>query len=178
LYWSHFQAALEWDDAEMWLEGALQNDWSVSQMREQRAATLGQAAARADALAAQVDALAATEETVAEESLGDERITPSAARLSAADLADRVEEDDDADETPFDGTSDEASDDEPAPRRSPPVQPFAELPELPDDLQAAFDTFKLAILNHRRAGWSEVSCGDVVATLDALKALAMAPLET
>ena len=23
LYWSHFQAALDWDDAEMWLEGCL-----------------------------------------------------------------------------------------------------------------------------------------------------------
>src|SRR5262245_43352611 len=24
LYWSHFYAALDWDDAEMWLEGAVQ----------------------------------------------------------------------------------------------------------------------------------------------------------
>ena len=24
LYWSHFHAALDWDDAEMWLEGAIQ----------------------------------------------------------------------------------------------------------------------------------------------------------
>ena len=30
LYWSHFQAALDWNDAEMWLEGALSNGWSVS----------------------------------------------------------------------------------------------------------------------------------------------------
>ena len=36
LYWSHFQAALDWPDAEMYLEGAVQNDWSVSQMRNQR----------------------------------------------------------------------------------------------------------------------------------------------
>ena len=33
LYWSHFQAALDWADAEMWLEGAVQNGWSVSSMR-------------------------------------------------------------------------------------------------------------------------------------------------
>ncbi len=32
------------DDAEMWLEGAVQNDWSISQMRSQRAETLGQVA--------------------------------------------------------------------------------------------------------------------------------------
>ncbi len=36
LYWSHFYAALEWPDAEMWLEGAVQNRWSVSKMRAQR----------------------------------------------------------------------------------------------------------------------------------------------
>ncbi len=41
LYWSHFFAALDWQDAEMWLEGAVQNDWSVSQMRYQRWETMG-----------------------------------------------------------------------------------------------------------------------------------------
>ena len=41
LYWSHFQAALDWNDAEMWLEGAKQSGWSVAQMRDQRWTTLG-----------------------------------------------------------------------------------------------------------------------------------------
>ena len=41
LFWSHFQASLDWDDAEMWLEGALQNDWSVSAMRKQRWEAMG-----------------------------------------------------------------------------------------------------------------------------------------
>ena len=41
LYWSHFYAALDWEDAEMWLEGAVQSEWSVSQMRKQRWETLG-----------------------------------------------------------------------------------------------------------------------------------------
>src|SRR6187551_4122054 len=41
LYWSHFQAALDWADAEMWLEGAVQNEWSVSTMRRQRWETMG-----------------------------------------------------------------------------------------------------------------------------------------
>src|SRR5690606_355073 len=36
LYWSHFLAALDWDDAPMWLEGAMRSGWSVSQMRQQR----------------------------------------------------------------------------------------------------------------------------------------------
>ncbi len=41
LYWSHFYAALDWEDAEMWLEGAVQNQWSVAKMRFQRWETLG-----------------------------------------------------------------------------------------------------------------------------------------
>ena len=41
LYWSHFQAALDWDDTEMWLEGADQSGWSVAEMRRQRWETLG-----------------------------------------------------------------------------------------------------------------------------------------
>ena len=45
LYWSHFQAALDWDDAEMWLEGAVQNQWSISEMRHERWQANGQVAA-------------------------------------------------------------------------------------------------------------------------------------
>ena len=41
LFWSHFASAIEWQDAEMWLEGAVQNGWSVSQMRYQRWEVLG-----------------------------------------------------------------------------------------------------------------------------------------
>jgi hypothetical protein len=41
LSWTHFQAAIDWSDAEMWLEGALQNKWSVSSMREQRWEAMG-----------------------------------------------------------------------------------------------------------------------------------------
>ena len=41
LYWSHFQAAVEWPDAEMYLQGAVENDWSISQMRNQRWEAMG-----------------------------------------------------------------------------------------------------------------------------------------
>ena len=36
LYWSHFYAALDWEDSELWLEGAIQNRWSITQMRSAR----------------------------------------------------------------------------------------------------------------------------------------------
>ena len=41
LYWSHFQAANDWPDAEMYLEGAVRSGWSVSQMRDQRWEAMG-----------------------------------------------------------------------------------------------------------------------------------------
>jgi hypothetical protein len=178
LYWSHFQAALDWDDAEMWLEGALQNDWSVSAMRQQRAATLGDVtASRADQLAAQLEGEATAEQAAAEESAaGDDRISPSVARLQASDIATADETDEASNDDSYDAQAgDDSTDGADSPRRGPPLQPFADLPELPDDLQAAFDTFKLAILSHRREGWREVSWGGVVATRHALQMLATTP---
>ena len=44
LYWSHFQAALDWEDAGEWLVQAANNDWSVAQMQR----TLGRIGRAAD----------------------------------------------------------------------------------------------------------------------------------
>jgi hypothetical protein len=55
------------------------------------------------------------------------------------------------------------------------VRPFENLPPLPRDLADAFEGFKLAILNHKLAGWRDTSLDDVLTVLDALKQLAMAP---
>jgi hypothetical protein len=35
----------------------------------------------------------------------------------------------------------------------------------------------LAILHHKVSGWAEISCRDVVAVLEALRQLALAPTE-
>ena len=53
-----------------------------------------------------------------------------------------------------------------------PPPPFADLPPLPADLADAFESFKLAILRHKLAGWAEVSRDDVVAALTSLERLA------
>ena len=58
------------------------------------------------------------------------------------------------------------------------VRPFENLPELPDDLAEAFDTFKLAILHHKTDGWKQISCDAVLESLNALKALALAPSDS
>ena len=58
-----------------------------------------------------------------------------------------------------------------------PVRPFENLPELPADFREAFDGFKVAIIHHRLARWQEISLDDVLATLDALRQLALVPVE-
>ncbi len=55
------------------------------------------------------------------------------------------------------------------------VRPFAELTELPDDLSAAFEAFKLAILHHKLDDWRQIAREDVLASLEALKQLVVAP---
>lgn len=41
LSWTHFMVATSWDDAEMWLEGASQNRWTIDQMRQTRWESMG-----------------------------------------------------------------------------------------------------------------------------------------
>lgn len=174
LFWSHFQAALDWEDAEMWLEGALHSGWSVSQMRQQRWETIGsppdQQPQEQDVVASEMDEDAG----VAEEPPTDV-IRESVGVVQAADAE---EEDSDAssdveDSAPFDEVE-EAADETPA---GEPVRPFENLPPLSDDLADAFEAFKLAIVNHRVSGWRDTSCQAVLDALDALKQLALAPIE-
>lgn len=172
LFWSHFQAALDWEDAEMWLEGAVQSDWSVAQMRRQRWETLGGQPAEepreADIVAADFDEdvdqtiegpLGALAESVA----GD----ADAAEDEVVDDANRLLDESHDGPVPFDASAAEYPTGEVAER------PFANLAPLPDDLAEAFEAFKLAIVRHRLDGWRDVSRDDVLHALDALKALAL-----
>lgn len=157
LYWSHFQTALDWPDAEMWLEGALQNDWSIAQMRAKRWETVGDAQAP--------DESAPPSSSEADDALGDD----SPEVVTAVDSEVRPAAD------PADELDDEPPSDLAAAERRQPVRPLEDLAELPDDLADAFEQFKLAILNHKLAGWAEVSRDDVVASLRALEQLTLAP---
>lgn len=180
VYWSHFLAALDWDDAELWLEGATQSDWSVSQMRRTRWESMGgqpdQEPSERDisadgSIATGVDEdftpLAETEDltgtkdgprTVAEgprpdgPDFGDEDDMSPAAQVAA---------DNDDDVMPWE--------DDQMPT-APSESPFARLPSLPVDLAEALEQFKLAIIRHRADHWSNVSQADVHQALDALKA--------
>jgi hypothetical protein len=177
LYWSHFQAALDWDDAEMWLEGAVASGWSVAAMREKRWETLGRLESErpkpGDLVAAETDEdfEPARRHEPASGMIAGEYGEVAGPRLEGPDFGDEAAGSFAAGLVGSDAALAE-DDSSPAPAL---VQPFEDLPDLPDDLAEACDAMKLAILRHKRAGWSEISERDVLRTLDALKALATAP---
>ena len=178
VYWSHFQAALDWDDAEMWLEGAVQSGWSVAQMRAQRWEALGAPADQKprdeDAISSEMDedyeplvdeqrgevfgSLGAVRDAEDDEPMSRER--SGRAEYETGSTAMPANE-----EPPFDAV----------PRTIEATAPFAHLNELPDDLADAFETFKLAILRHKVSGWAEVSRDDVLASVESLRELILAP---
>lgn len=181
LYWSHFLVAMDWDDAEMWLEGAAKTGWSVSQMR----------AARWEALGAPDELKPRDEDVLTSEWDEDSPLRPVGDSLRVMNPEARGAEDNGdgtATQSPqgnrergISATTEDAGDTEEPKRpegQSPPVRPFAALPELPEDLAEAFEQFKIAILAHRMSGWQETSSDDVAAALEALKSLALAPVET
>lgn len=169
LFWSHFQAALDWDDAEMWLEGAARSEWSVARMRQQRAETLGQ-----------VEVLSPPTGDLDEDADAGRNHPPVSHLLEAkydqVQAGPRHEGPDFGDdEQPARESSRDVELPDPINSAIDLVRPFENLPELPDDLAEAFDAMKLAILRHKTGGWREVSAGEVLLALDALKALTTAP---
>jgi hypothetical protein len=178
LYWSHFQAALDWDDAEMWLEGAVQSSWSVSQMRHQRWDAMGAVAEeqpRDDEIVTNEldeDFEPATNEPPATREMSttaDVQLGPSE---EGADFGD-ADDERLPDTSRNDGASVYAEDLGASTVEF--VRPFADLQELPEDLAEAFEAFKLAILHHKMNHWEAISREDVLSSLEALKQLALAP---
>lgn len=176
LHWSHFQACLDWDDAEMWLEGSIQNSWSVSQMRGKRWETVGatpeQQKAEVDEVAADLNSEAEAEEAQAEKNSSE--VVPSNSSInSLAEITDSG----DGPTANEPGTSsersplDSAAVTEPVEKRT---RLSVDVESLPDDLAEAFESFKLAIIAHRRENWRDTTPESVVECLESLKALALA----
>lgn len=171
LYWSHFFAALDWDDAEMWLEGAVQNRWSVSQMRNQRWETLGRVGAApqvTEEIASETDEDAPAADAERDTLRGSYDEVPGP-RHDGPDFGDE-----DSPSHSRMGGEDDASLDT-APAKVELVRPFADLPELPEDLAEAFDGLKLVLLRHKTDGWQRISSEATLAWLDAMKSLVTAP---
>lgn len=195
LYWTHFLVALDWDDAPLWLEGAAQSGWSISQMRAQRwEATGGDEQDRPSDAEPQSSELDEDfDDTMVgganENNRGKEFTQPAQGGGSTKEYGDgpgaigsgpAVEGPDFGDEDSLNRLSDDfhqnatpgqpAKDDQ---SETPPplVQPFAGLPELPNDLADAVELLKLAVLRHKTAGWKDVGADVVLEYLKAFNVL-------
>lgn len=182
LFWSHFQAALDWEDAETWLEGAVQNNWSVAQMRVHRWEAIG-APAELKPLPEDVF-FAELDEDV--NPRNDSNAVVGAvsgtteAKIAEIGSADMIEGFDSSD--PAFGQDGEMS--EKASKKDK-NQNSADGPstidllsgtlkdfsEFPDDLSEALETLKVAILNHKLAGWKDCPLPQLVKKIEALKEL-------
>lgn len=180
LYWSHFLAAIDWDDSPLWLEGASKEGWSVSQMRERRWEALGAVESQRPTSSQLLDV--DTDEDVVLPAQGGGREAKDGADPDSIG-AGKTYDEPDFGEGEF-GEGDElmslgGTEQDPRPPSDPggdqadaewqpPVQPFAGLPELPDDLADAVEQFKLAVLRHKTSGWTSVSADTVRRYLDAM----------
>lgn len=172
LYWSHFQAALDWDDAEMWLEGSIQNGWSVSQMRGKRWETLGTPPDEQQAEAAR-DEQANSEQA---EWADAEEASAVTAKSAVIDASPDGEEATSREKPSSPSKSESAESEGEADSEAIASQPKRtalniEVESLPDDVAEAFEAFKLAIIAHRRDGWHESTPESIIECLDALKQL-------
>lgn len=182
LYWSHYQAALDWDDAETWLKKASDEKVSVAQMRvarwEKDGSKLKHKPKEEDIVLEEKDA----DVYPFNDSNSDPRaevVGPSGATLSADD-----DDDDDAKKKPkkkknrqTDPLGEYGEDTEPWENSAetfgtPEVlDALNKLEELPEDLAVAFETLKIAILSHKMAGWDDVQPKLIAAYLSEFKRL-------
>jgi hypothetical protein len=167
LYWSHFYASLDWDDAEMWLEGAIQNKWSISQMRHQRWETLG----------SDPNDQPRTSDIVATE-LNEESQTLALSEQNRQNDRNYVEGpvhegpdfgDEDGPPGRKSPRSDAPEGDEVEESDVPKARAFDTFKDLPDDVLDAVNAFKVAIMTHKTAEWEEISRDDMLDLLDSLK---------
>ncbi len=179
LYWSHFHAALDWDDAEMWLQGAVDSKWSVSQMRNQRWETMGKMADQkpdpADVVSSELDEDLETKDRKGNrDDIGDFESSP---RLEGPDFGD--EDDPKGSMKDKEGIEGVASNLDEGDRVAvtnedtvPGLRPFGQVGDLPEDFENLVEDFKLAIIRFKADNWETVSRQQVLDVLEGLKYVA------
>jgi hypothetical protein len=173
LYWSHFYAALEWDDAELWLEGAVQGDWSVAKMQVERWDALGVSEAHKPQ-EEDIIVMGLDEETY------DNRIEGRNVEIGAVDTVGGF------DPVPAPDTE---SPKKKGPKKSKTthselgntslstgelLMSLKEVVHFPADVAEPLELLKVAILNHKLSGWKAISAEQMHRSLDSLKMLIMA----
>ncbi|QDT06571.1 hypothetical protein K227x_49810 [Rubripirellula lacrimiformis] len=181
LYWSHFLAALDWEDAPLWLQGAVESGWSVAGMREQRWQAHGAVDSQRPT-SSQIVEVETDEgvEPLAEGDAGtknydDDPGTAVGKSYENADFGDEEELQSLAGPSDLPdpgglGIAPENVEETPTP-----VQPFAGLPELPEDLSDAIEMMKLAILRHKSNKWEKIDVEVVAKYLEAVGVLLRSP---
>ena len=162
LFWSHFYAALDWDDAEMWLEGAVQNKWNVSQMRRQRWEAMGKVASEkpkaSDIVVSEIDEGFSPLEIEKPIRLSDRQVIQGPI-LEGPDFGDA--------DTPSKGKRRGAA---AAPKGEHVDIDFEEqLGQLPADIGKAYRSFRKAIQRHRDEDWKLISPKQIARLLTELK---------
>ncbi len=185
LYWSHFLAALDWEDAPLWLEGAMRSGWSISQLRDQRWEANGGDPKSKPNAAEVVDV--EVDEDVVMPAQGGGRSNYDDSEPDGVSAGPSYEGPDFGDEDDISaargsdptGTTQATVEEPEADAEAKPdlIQPFRNLPELPADLNDAVESFKLAILRHKATGWDAVKAEDVVRYLVGLRMLVEARAE-
>jgi hypothetical protein len=177
LYWSHFLAALDWDDAEMWLEGALREKWSIKQMIGQRFETI---------TSTRMASGDVTHDTISREEEATETKREPRERTK---YDDEYSSDEDASgprhEGPDFGEEPSKSKSAPSPVMggewadvsgggTPPEGPPLYWQEVPTDLAESMEALKLAIIKHKLSEWADVSPDAVLTNLEILRRIALA----
>ena len=196
LYWSHYQAALDWDDADDWLSLASRDSMSVAAMR----------IARWEKYASPEDRKPKESEIISSEP--DEDVNPfNDSDAGFIDGPGNVEEGDesgkgkrgkksDSDPDSETGEIHNPDDDSSSKNHSKPGQTSLEaedgpwqstsqttgdiinainkLDPLPEDLTDAFEQLKIAIINHKLTKWSETDPELLMTYLAAMRGLVIA----
>jgi hypothetical protein len=173
LYWSHFQAALDWDDAELWLEGAVQNTWTVSEMRATRL-EVGRGDTPSDVVTTDLE----QDEDFSPPDRGLKKVRPAKPEDGEKQSVDAEELPDDARAALADAIGNSACE-TPTPDGSfesrPTGRPSVSTVGLPDDIATPAEALKLAIVRHRIGGWQLVEASAVAALLEGLIGLVWSP---
>ncbi len=186
LYWSHYQAALDWDDAGDWLKKANDESLSVASMRISRWEKYG----------APPEKKPKENEIVAAEP--DEDVNPNNdSDADFIDVSDNFESDAKDKKSKKDSDHDKSDKDpdrsdsagtgsSPDPNNfrgdeetwqgiatSSVLNNLNKLPSLPDDMADAFEMLKISILNHKLTCWELVNAETVLSYISAMRGLVL-----
>jgi len=191
LYWSHYQAALDWEDAEEWLKKASDEKLSVAQTRVARWEKYGAPQSRkpkdSDIVVEERDADVnpyndSNAEIVSPDvSNYDEPITPTKASIEGSDEDKKKKKKNAKNVKNEDPLGEFSGDAEPWETESGAgtsrfttaevLDAIAQLEPLPGDLAEAFESLKVAILTRRIENWVDVQPVLIAAYLSEMKRL-------